>query len=94
MPLVTLTWEKIEKLRDESQRKSAELERLKSTNVKSLWMEDLDKLEAELEKMDAEDQKMMARDQTKVKGKPMKKAKANKMVEEPPPKKKKDQDKE
>ena len=35
------------------------------TNVRSMWLEDLDKLEKFLEAMDAEDERIHARDHTK-----------------------------
>lgn len=55
-----------------------------TTNVSSMWLEDLAKLEVFLDAMDQEDQKMHARDNTKQKVKPMKKPKPVKtaMVEE------------
>jgi len=57
MKLWSLTLEKVEKLRSEQQQKLEELEELKGTPVRQLWVNDLDAIEELLDEMDEQEMK-------------------------------------
>ncbi|KAJ3044271.1 DNA topoisomerase 2 [Rhizophlyctis rosea] len=54
MPIWNLTKEKVDKLKEDRDKKLAELEVLKNTPPKNLWREDLDKFMAEWDRIEAE----------------------------------------
>lgn len=62
MPLWSLTWEKVEDLKRQLRDKEIELEGLRQTDIRSLWIKDLDALLEAIEKQEAIDLKQREAD--------------------------------
>lgn len=77
MALWSLTFERVEELRKQSEQKSAELHALEKSSVEALWERDLDAVLVELDAMDAAEEEMKREEQRLRTGKrPRAKAKA------------------
>merc|ERR1719443_126861 len=63
MPIWSLTMERVEKLKEESKRKTEELETLKKLSIQDLWEQDLDAILAELKAIDDFEEELRAEDE-------------------------------
>ncbi|OAY39989.1 DNA topoisomerase 2 [Manihot esculenta] len=68
MPIGTLTLEKVQKLCDDKDKINEEVETLRKTTPKDLWMTDLDAFESQLEKFEAEEREERQKSTGEVKG--------------------------
>ena len=75
MPLLSLTYEKVERLKADLQEKEINMELLMKIPLKQMWTDDLDVLERLLDELEDDDKKAQSKQVNKLQGKAMKKPK-------------------
>ena len=75
MPLLSLTYEKVERLKADLQEKEIAMELLIKTHLKQMWNDDLNVLERLLDELEDDDKKAQSKQVNKLQGKAMKKPK-------------------
>ncbi|WCJ39367.1 DNA topoisomerase 2 [Euphorbia peplus] len=68
MPIGSLTLERVQKLCEDQNKINQDLDKLRNTSPKDLWLSDLDALELELDKLDAEEGNERKRSESRING--------------------------